>query len=78
MTSLRLRAAFPASLATLRTHSNHGTFYYNQLAALQILVGDTAGAKQTVEEYFTTLYKSQIAANGDQVSRNRLFRKVAH
>ena len=49
-------------------HSNHGTFYYNQLAALQILVGDTAGAKQTLEEYFTTQYTWQIAANGDQVS----------
>ena len=48
--------------------SNHGTFYYNQLAAMQILVGDTAGAKQTLEEYFTTQYTWQIAANGDQVS----------
>ncbi len=47
--------------------SNHGTFYYNQLAALQILVGDTAGAKQTLEEYFTTQYTWQIVANGDQV-----------
>ncbi|RDX42880.1 chondroitin AC/alginate lyase [Lentinus brumalis] len=46
--------------------NNHGTFYYNQLAALQILVGDTAGAKQTLEEYFTTQYTWQIVANGDQ------------
>ncbi|KAI1792432.1 chondroitin AC/alginate lyase [Ganoderma leucocontextum] len=46
--------------------NNHGTFYYNQLTALQILVGDTAGAKQTVEEYFTTQYLWQIAVNGDQ------------
>ena len=48
-------------------HSNHGTFYYNQLAALQILVGDTAGANQTLHEYFTTQFQLQIAANGDQV-----------
>ncbi|KAI8989056.1 chondroitin AC/alginate lyase [Trametes punicea] len=46
--------------------NNHGTFYYNQLAALQILVGDTDGAKQTIEKYFTNQYMSQIAANGDQ------------
>ena len=44
-----------------------GTFYYNQLAALQILVGDKDGAKQTIEKYFTSQYKNQIAANGDQV-----------
>ncbi|KAI0634347.1 chondroitin AC/alginate lyase [Trametes polyzona] len=46
--------------------NNHGTFYYNQLAALQILVGDKDGAKQTLEKYFTTQFKWQIAANGDQ------------
>ncbi|KAI0827307.1 chondroitin AC/alginate lyase [Trametes gibbosa] len=47
--------------------NNHGTFYYNQLAALQILVGDKDGAKKTLEKYFTTQYTWQIAANGDQV-----------
>ncbi|OBZ76953.1 hypothetical protein A0H81_03400 [Grifola frondosa] len=46
--------------------NNHGTFFYNQLAALQILVGDNNGAKDTLEKYFTTQYKKQIAANGDQ------------
>ncbi|KAH9903346.1 chondroitin AC/alginate lyase [Cubamyces lactineus] len=46
--------------------NNHGTFYYNQLAALQLLVGDKDAAKQTVEKYFTTQYKWQIAGNGDQ------------
>ncbi|KAM5536812.1 hypothetical protein V8D89_009530 [Ganoderma adspersum] len=56
----------PIALEEKAATNNHGTFYYNQLAALQILVGDTAGAKQTVEEYFTTQYKWQIAANGDQ------------
>ena len=48
-------------------NSNHGTFYYNQLAALQVLVGDNDGAKATVEDYFTGKYKAQIAADGDQV-----------
>ncbi|PIL29173.1 hypothetical protein GSI_09222 [Ganoderma sinense ZZ0214-1] len=56
----------PIALAEKAAANNHGTFYYNQLVALQILVGDTAGAKQTVAEYFMTQYKGQIAANGDQ------------
>jgi hypothetical protein len=47
-------------------HSNHGSFYFNQLAALQVLVGDTAGAKATIEEFFTGIYQDQISANGDQ------------
>ena len=51
----------------MRPNSNHGTFYYSQLGALQILVGDNDGAKATVEDYFTGKYKSQISANGDQV-----------
>ncbi|KAH9851065.1 chondroitin AC/alginate lyase [Lenzites betulinus] len=46
--------------------NNHGTFYYNQLAALQVLVGDKDAAKQTLQKYFTTQYTWQIAANGDQ------------
>ncbi|GJE86341.1 alginate lyase family protein [Phanerochaete sordida] len=46
--------------------NNHGSFFYNQLAALQILAGDTDGAKGTIEEYFSGIYMGQIAANGDQ------------
>ncbi|OJT05906.1 hypothetical protein TRAPUB_3256 [Trametes pubescens] len=51
--------------------NNHGTFYYNQLAALQVLVGDTAGAKATLEKYFTTQYMWQIDASGDQESLHK-------
>ncbi len=47
--------------------SNHGSFYYNQLAALQILVGDSSGAKATIQKYFAGIYLGQIKANGDQV-----------
>jgi hypothetical protein len=47
--------------------SNHGSYYYNQLAALQILVNDTAGANATIQKYFSTLYKKQIGADGEQV-----------
>ncbi len=48
--------------------SNHGSFYYNQLAALQVLVSDKAGAQKTLDEYFDGIYMGQIAADGDQVS----------
>ncbi|CAE6405612.1 unnamed protein product [Rhizoctonia solani] len=46
--------------------NNHGSFYFNQLAALQILIDDTAGAKKTIQEYFEGIYQGQISANGDQ------------
>jgi len=47
-------------------NSNHGSFFYNQLAALQILVGDLDGAKNTTNTYFTEQYMGQIDANGEQ------------
>ena len=47
--------------------SNHGSYYYNQLAALQILVNDTAGANSSIQKYFSTPYQNQISANGEQV-----------
>ena len=50
-----------------RVCSNHGSYYYNQLAALQILVNDTASANATIRKYFSTLYKKQISADGEQV-----------
>jgi hypothetical protein len=46
--------------------NNHGTFYFNQLASLKILVDDLPGAKLVTNTYFDTLYKAQIAANGEQ------------
>ncbi|KAI0088285.1 alginate lyase-domain-containing protein [Irpex rosettiformis] len=46
--------------------NNHGSFYFNQLAALQVLVDDKAGAQKTLDEYFDGIYMGQIAANGDQ------------
>ena len=46
--------------------NNHGSFYFNQLAALQVLVGDNTGAKATIEEFYNGIYQDQIAANGDQ------------
>ena len=58
--------------AILDANSNHGTFYYTQLASLQVLVGDNDGAKASIQEYFDGKYKEQIAANGDQVRLGRL------
>lgn len=46
--------------------SNHGSFYYNQLASLYLLLDDEANAKKTVEEYFTGIFQGQINANGEQ------------
>ncbi|TDL23095.1 chondroitin AC/alginate lyase [Rickenella mellea] len=46
--------------------NNHGSFYFNQLSALQLFVGDTAGAKATITAYFTGIFQNQIIANGDQ------------
>ena len=47
--------------------SNHGSYYYSQLGALQILVNDLAGANATIQKYFSTLYQNQVEANGEQV-----------
>jgi hypothetical protein len=47
--------------------NNHGSYYYNQLAALQILVNDLSGANATIQKYFSTLYQNQVVASGEQV-----------
>jgi len=46
--------------------NNHGSFYFTQLAALQVLVNDNNGARATVNRYFSTLYQDQIIAGGEQ------------
>lgn len=48
-------------------NSNHGTFYYNQLAALKVLVNDNAGTLNVTNTYFASQYLFQIKANGEQV-----------
>ncbi|THH00274.1 hypothetical protein EW026_g2231 [Hermanssonia centrifuga] len=54
------------ALAEKAATNNHGSFYYNQLASLQIMANDNDGAEKTLDEYFTGIYMNQIAANGDQ------------
>ncbi|KAG8688382.1 hypothetical protein FRC11_005539 [Ceratobasidium sp. 423] len=46
--------------------NNHGSYFFNQLAALEILVGDLDGAKATVQDYFTGIYMPQIDEKCDQ------------
>ena len=48
--------------------SNHRSYYFSQLAALQILVNDTRSASATIQKYFSTLYKNhQINGTSEQV-----------
>jgi len=46
--------------------NNHGTFYYNQLAACKLTVNDTPGALNVTQTYFARQFMDQIAAGGDQ------------
>ncbi|KAF7972128.1 hypothetical protein HWV62_18852 [Athelia sp. TMB] len=56
----------PLALAEGAATNNHGTFYYNQLAAIQIVAGDKTGALNTTTTYFNAQYMNQINANGEQ------------
>jgi hypothetical protein len=47
--------------------SNHGSYYYGQLAALQILVYDGASANPTIQKYFSTVFRNQVNGTGEQV-----------
>ncbi|KAI0042157.1 chondroitin AC/alginate lyase [Auriscalpium vulgare] len=71
----------PIALKERAATNNHGSFYYTQLAALKILVGDTAGAQGALREYFSTLYLDQVAADGEQpleASRTRPYHYRAY
>ncbi|RDB17371.1 hypothetical protein Hypma_001833 [Hypsizygus marmoreus] len=56
----------PISLEEGHADNNHGTFYYNQLAALKILVNDMDGARNVTNTYFASQYMSQIESSGEQ------------
>ncbi|KAJ7092858.1 chondroitin AC/alginate lyase [Mycena belliarum] len=64
----------PTAKQAASATNNHGTFYVNQLAALKLIVHDTAGATTLGRGYFGGIYKRQLKANGDQpmeASRSR-------
>ncbi|RXK35016.1 hypothetical protein M231_07719 [Tremella mesenterica] len=46
--------------------NNHGTFYYNQLCSLYVLLGNTERVRELLEEYYSTIYQGQIVPSGDQ------------
>ena len=46
--------------------SNHVSFYYNQIAALQMYTGDTKSALASLKSYFSNQFQDQIAASGEQ------------
>ncbi|KII91574.1 hypothetical protein PLICRDRAFT_105018 [Plicaturopsis crispa FD-325 SS-3] len=46
--------------------NNHGTFYYNQLSAIQVFIDDKTAAQQSLQKYFSNQYMKQIVASGDQ------------
>jgi hypothetical protein len=52
---------------TIAPSSNHGSFFYSQLASLYLIVNDTLSARKAIEEYFSVLYMDQIEADGEQV-----------
>jgi hypothetical protein len=56
----------PLGIEELASANNHGTFCYNQLSALQVMVGNSTGAKMSLSAFFTGAYMKQISANGDQ------------
>jgi hypothetical protein len=56
----------PLALDEGHSANNHGSFYYNQLASLKILVGDLAGAHNVTTTFFEHQYQAQIIASGEQ------------
>jgi len=50
----------------LMRRSNHGSFYANQIAAMNILVGDANSARTALQSYFENQFKDQVAASGEQ------------
>ncbi|EJC99012.1 chondroitin AC/alginate lyase [Fomitiporia mediterranea MF3/22] len=46
--------------------NNHGSFAANQVAAMNILAGDTDAAMGALESYFNGQFRDQIAASGEQ------------
>lgn len=57
----------PLALEEKAATNNHGSFYFTQLSAIQVIVRDYAGARGTLEEYFNGIYQDQITAEGEQV-----------
>lgn len=48
--------------------SNHGSFCFNQLLALKLLVNDVSGSVDAGNKFFNGIFQGQINSTGDQVS----------
>jgi len=48
------------------TPNNHGSFYYNQLASVYLILDDKPAAKAVLQEYFNGIFQGQINATGEQ------------
>ncbi|KAI0088278.1 chondroitin AC/alginate lyase [Irpex rosettiformis] len=54
----------PLALKEKSSTNNHGSYYFTQLAALQVMVGDIAGAKGTINEYLGGTLILGLGING--------------
>ncbi|TFK28305.1 hypothetical protein FA15DRAFT_678507 [Coprinopsis marcescibilis] len=54
------------ALAEGHAENNHGSFYYNQLAGLKLIVNDIPGAINVTSTYFSNQFASQMVASGEQ------------
>ncbi|KAJ7846716.1 chondroitin AC/alginate lyase [Mycena olivaceomarginata] len=56
----------PTAQQAAHATNNHGTIYVNQLAALKLIVKDTAGAVNWTQGYFNGFFQHQVNSTGDQ------------
>lgn len=56
----------PIANKTSNSANNHATFFYGQLAAVKLLSGDTAGAQNALNHYFSNQFLDHIAESGEQ------------
>ncbi|KAF7982783.1 hypothetical protein HWV62_25687 [Athelia sp. TMB] len=65
-TYLEWMTTSPIAKGEWESPNNHGTYFYGQMAALQILVGNTTAATATLKQYFSKQYMAQIESTGEQ------------
>ena len=62
-------------------YSNHGTFYFNQLCSLHVLLNDPTSARSELENFYNATFPGQISANGNQpleAARTRPYHYIAY
>ncbi|VDC03199.1 unnamed protein product [Peniophora sp. CBMAI 1063] len=56
----------PIALGEGWSLNNHGSFYFNQLASLYLILDEPERAKNVSQSFFEGIYQNQIIASGDQ------------